>query len=60
MVDDRQRQRGERRPRPAGAWSGPGRARPAQPQNPDGHRTPDAGPPIPPGVEARQLAPEIR
>ncbi len=42
------------------AWSGPGRARPAQPHNPDGHRTPEPGPPIPPGVEARQLAPEIR
>ncbi|MBI2696086.1 tetratricopeptide repeat protein [Mycobacterium nebraskense] len=62
MVDDRQRQRGERRPRPSGSWSGPGRARPAQPQKPaaDGHRTPDAGPPIPTGVEAWQLAPEIR
>ncbi|WP_082945544.1 hypothetical protein [Mycobacterium sp. E2733] len=58
MVDDRQR--GERRPRSSGGWSGPGRARPAQPQKPDGHRTPDPGPPIPPGVEARQLAPEIR
>lgn len=60
MVDDRQRQRGERRPRPSGNWSGPGRARPVQPQQPDAHRTPEPGPPIPPGVEARQLAPEIR
>ncbi|WP_082963143.1 hypothetical protein [Mycobacterium sp. E342] len=60
MVDDRQRQRGERRPRPSGAWSGPGRARPVQPEKPDGHRTPEPGPPIPPGVDARQLAPEIR
>ncbi|WP_156744938.1 tetratricopeptide repeat protein [Mycobacterium sp. 852014-52450_SCH5900713] len=58
MVDDRQR--GERRPRTSGGWSGAGRARPAQPQQPDGHRTPEPGPPIPPGVEARQLAPEIR
>ncbi|MGD1241673.1 tetratricopeptide repeat protein [Mycobacterium seoulense] len=60
MVDDRQRQRGERRPRPSGTWSGPGRARPVQPQQPDARRTPEPGPPIPPGVEARQLAPEIR
>ncbi|WP_085238632.1 tetratricopeptide repeat protein [Mycobacterium europaeum] len=60
MVDDRQRQRGERRPRPSGPWSGPGRARPAQPQQPEGRRTPEPGPPIPPGVDARQLAPEIR
>ncbi|WP_090421783.1 hypothetical protein [Mycobacterium europaeum] len=60
MVDDRQRQRGERRPRPSGGWSGPGRARPAQPQQPEGRRTPEPGPPIPPGVDARQLAPEIR
>ncbi|BBY00676.1 tetratricopeptide repeat protein [Mycobacterium seoulense] len=60
MVDDRQRQRGERRPRPSGNWSGPGRARPVQPQQPDARRTPEPGPPIPPGVEARQLAPEIR
>ncbi|WP_082946853.1 tetratricopeptide repeat protein [Mycobacterium sp. ACS4054] len=60
MVDDRQRQRGERRPRSSGAWSGTGRARPAQPQKPDARREPDAGPPIPPGVDARQLAPEIR
>ncbi len=60
MVDDRQGQRGGRRPRPSGGWSGPGRARPAQPQQPDGRHTPEPGPPIPPGVDARQLAPEIR
>ncbi|WP_231975885.1 hypothetical protein, partial [Mycobacterium sp. E2462] len=50
MVDDRQGQRGERRPRPGtggvpprrgprrerdGSWSGPGRARPSQPQQAD-------------------------
>ncbi|MGN6338401.1 tetratricopeptide repeat protein [Mycobacterium sp.] len=66
MVDDRQRQRGERRGRPAsGGWSGPGRARPAQPRGADrrdaqGDRAPQDGPPIPPGVEAKQLAPDIR
>lgn len=78
MGDDRQRHNGERRPRPAsggaprrgprtpreGNWSGPGRARPAQPQSggetdrPDGRA--DSGPAIPPGVDAKQLAPEIR
>ncbi|WP_231997721.1 tetratricopeptide repeat protein [Mycobacterium sp. 1165196.3] len=66
MVDDRQRQRGERRGRPASnGWSGPGRARPVQPQSAgrrDGQaeRAPQDGPPIPPGVEAKQLAPDIR
>ncbi|HTX93735.1 MAG TPA: tetratricopeptide repeat protein [Mycobacterium sp.] len=65
MVDDGQRQRSGRHPRSSGGWSGPGRARREQPRSPagDGHRTPDtapSGPPIPPGVEARQLAPEIR
>lgn len=78
MGDDRQRHNGERRPRPAsggaprrgprtpreGNWSGPGRARPAQPQSggetdrPAGRA--DSGPAIPPGVDAKQLAPEIR
>ncbi|MCW2659548.1 MAG: hypothetical protein JWP83_700, partial [Mycobacterium sp.] len=49
-----------------GSWSGPGRARPVQPRSAadqDGRGGPSApqdGPPIPPGVEARQLAPEIR
>jgi tetratricopeptide (TPR) repeat protein len=42
------------------AW--PGRARPTQPQSSagDGDRAPHDGPPIPPDVDARQLAPEIR
>ena len=69
VVDDRQGQRGERRRRPApGGWSGPGRARPVQPRSAagsdtQGDRAPHdagSGPPIPPGVEAKQLAPEIR
>jgi len=61
VVDDRQRNVGGRRPRSAaGGWSGPGRARPVQPKSTDGDRAPRDGPPIPPGVEARQLAPEIR
>ena len=79
MVDDRQPHSGERRPRSASggpprrgprtdgevSWSGPGRARPVQPQsiadqNVQGDRTPRDEPAIPPGVDARQLAPEIR
>jgi tetratricopeptide (TPR) repeat protein len=76
VVDDRQGRGGERRPRSASGgaprrgprterqvpWSGPGRARPAQPQSTDadGDRGPHDGPPIPPGVDAKQLAPEIR
>jgi tetratricopeptide (TPR) repeat protein len=76
VVDDRQRHNGERRPRSASGgaprrgpraerevpWSGPGRARPAQPQDTtdDGDRAPENGPAIPPGVDAKQLAPEIR
>jgi tetratricopeptide (TPR) repeat protein len=76
VVDDRQRHNGERRPRSASGgaprhgpraerevpWSGPGRARPAQPQDAtdDGDRSPENGPAIPPGVDAKQLAPEIR
>ncbi|MCV7408112.1 tetratricopeptide repeat protein [Mycobacterium florentinum] len=59
MGDDRQRHNGERRPRSASKWSGPGRARQAQPQNaPD--RPVDNGPAIPPDVDAKQLSPEIR
>ncbi len=47
------------------SWSGPGRARPVQPQNAagqnfEGQRAPHDEPPIPPGVEARQLSPEVR
>ncbi|WP_108923057.1 tetratricopeptide repeat protein [Mycobacterium montefiorense] len=75
MVDDRQRNNGERRPRSGSGGtpkrgprtaheaprsSGPGRARQAQPRSGDGERVADAGPPIPPGVDAKQLAPEIR
>ncbi len=78
VVDDRQGNSGGRPPRrPAGAGaagrdrrgasapprSGPGRARPAQPQHPsdgDGQRARPAGPPIPSTIEAKQLAPEIR
>jgi tetratricopeptide (TPR) repeat protein len=76
VVDDRHGRRGERGPRPASGgaprrgprtggdvpWSGPGRARPAQPQGTpaDGERPPQDGPPIPPGIDAKQLAPEIR
>ncbi|BBY20806.1 tetratricopeptide repeat protein [Mycobacterium stomatepiae] len=61
MGDDRQRHNGERRPRSASKWSGPGRARSAQPQSSTGGDRPaDNGPPIPPDVDAKQLAPEIR
>ncbi len=76
MVDDNQRHGGERRPRPApgsasrrgprtdreNRWSGPGRARPAQPRNNPGDtdRAVPTGPPIPPEVDAKQLAPDIR
>jgi tetratricopeptide (TPR) repeat protein len=58
--EDRNGRGGERRPRDK-TWSGPGRARPVQPQRTpaDGHRAAQDGPPIPEGVEARQLAPEI-
>jgi tetratricopeptide (TPR) repeat protein len=56
--------RGTRTEREA-RWSGAGRARPVQPQGtpPDGEGAPHGsseGPPIPPGVDGRQLAPEIR
>ncbi|WP_156688837.1 tetratricopeptide repeat protein [Mycobacterium sp. Marseille-P9652] len=68
MVDDRQGRGGERRPRPgSGKWSGPGRARSAPPRGGgNGQRAqheapnPPNAPAIPPDVEARQLAPEIR
>lgn len=55
---DRDR-RPRRAPRSQAPTSGPGRARRAQPQ----HASTDndgAGPPIPPEIEAKQLAPEIR
>lgn len=78
MVDDRQGNSGGRPPRrPAGAGagnrdrrggsaprrSGPGRARPAQPQHfSDGEDAAprQAGPAIPSTIEAKQLSPEIR
>ncbi|CAM2736240.1 hypothetical protein BST27_13310 [Mycobacterium intermedium] len=73
MVDDRHSRGGERPRRPAsggsarggrnnGSWSGPGRARPAQPRGgpDDGKRPLEPGPPIPDGIEAKQLSPEIR
>ena len=70
MVDDKQKHDGERRGRPASGgaprrgprperWSGPDRARQAQPQS-TGERPPQDGPAIPPGVDAKQLAPDIR
>lgn len=73
VVEDRHGRGGERqrRPVPGGAqrggprrerdihWSGPGRARPAQPVL-AGDRPAGDGPAIPPDIEARQLAPEIR
>ncbi|MDA3641522.1 hypothetical protein [Mycobacterium xenopi] len=50
-----------RRPRPDRdvPRSGPGRARRAQPKHPPGGNGSGGGPPIPPDVEANQLAPEI-
>ncbi|MBX7434546.1 tetratricopeptide repeat protein [Mycobacterium sp. Y57] len=39
--------------------SGPQRARPVQPRNEDDQQRP-SGPPIPPEIEAKQLAPEVR
>ncbi|SON63470.1 hypothetical protein MSIMFI_05001 [Mycobacterium simulans] len=76
MVDDRHGRGGERRPRPSSGgasrrgpqrkrevpWSGPGRARPVQPQTTpaDSPHRPHEGPAIPPDIDARQLAPEIR
>ncbi|MCV7125650.1 tetratricopeptide repeat protein [Mycobacterium lacus] len=76
MVDDSRGRGGRRGPRPASGgasrggprrqrevpWSGPGRARPVQPQHAcaGSDRPPDSGPAIPPNIDARQLAPEIR
>jgi tetratricopeptide (TPR) repeat protein len=76
VVDDNQRHGGERRPRAASGsasrggpraerenrWSGPGRARQTQPNsNPRGtDRAEPPAPPIPPDVDAKQLAPEVR
>ncbi|BDB42767.1 tetratricopeptide repeat protein [Mycobacterium kiyosense] len=61
MVNDRQARNDGRRPRPASNGaprrSGPGRARPVQPQSVPADT---AGPAIPPEVDARQLAPDVR
>ena len=63
MVDDTYGGGGERQPRrgprPQVPTSGPGRARRAQPQHPAVSDNSSA-PPIPPDIEANQLAPEIR
>ena len=63
MVEDRRGGDGDRRPRRApgspAPTSGPGRARGAQAQHPSTDND-SAGPPIPPEIEAKQLAPEIR
>jgi tetratricopeptide (TPR) repeat protein len=60
VVDDRRGRSNERRPQSASGGpprhSGPGRARPAQPQADTAH----AGPAIPADIEARQLAPDVR
>ncbi len=53
---DRQGPRRDQRSAPRS--SGPHRARPAQPRTQD--ETKPTGPPIPPEIEAKQLAPEIR
>jgi tetratricopeptide (TPR) repeat protein len=63
VVDDRRGGDGDRRPRRAprsqAPTSGPGRARRTQPQHPS--TVDDSGAPqIPPDIEAKQLAPEIR
>ena len=63
VVEDRRGGDGDRRPRRApgsrAPTSGPGRARGGQPQHPSTDND-SAGPPIPPEIEAKQLAPEIR
>ncbi|WP_111512264.1 tetratricopeptide repeat protein [Mycobacterium kyogaense] len=74
MPEDNKAGRGDRRPHRGGSAgdrqgprrdqrsaprsSGPHRARPAQPRTQD--ETKPTGPPIPPEIEAKQLAPEIR
>lgn len=63
MGEDRRGGSNERRPRSASGGaprrSGPGRARSAQPRSPANDTAP-AGPPIPPDIDARQLAPDVR
>lgn len=58
MVQDSQGGRPPRR-EPAAPRSVPGRPRPA-PRQPDPDEDTRSGPPIPPHIEAKQLAPEIR
>ena len=65
MVDDSAR-RGNKPPRTSGSgpresWSGPGRARPRQPQAAsDGDVRRRDEPALPPDIDAKQLSPEIR
>ena len=57
MVDDRAR----RGSGPRKAWSGPGRARPRQPQSaPDVETRRRDEPAVPPDIDASQLSPEVR
>ncbi|QLL09768.1 tetratricopeptide repeat protein [Mycobacterium vicinigordonae] len=61
MANDRQARSDGLRPRPASnsapRRSGPGRARPVQPQSAQADAS---GPAIPPEIDARQLAPDVR
>ena len=65
MVDDNRRRGGEP-PRASGkgahkSWSGPGRARPRQPESPaDGGGRRRDEPALPPDIDPRRLSPEIR
>jgi tetratricopeptide (TPR) repeat protein len=68
VVDDKGRSRSDRPRKSSGvaphkAWSGPGRARPRQPQSTadaEGSTRKRDEPDIPPDTDARQLSPEIR
>nr|WP_228768831.1 tetratricopeptide repeat protein [Mycolicibacterium malmesburyense]CRL73339.1 TPR repeat-containing protein [Mycolicibacterium malmesburyense] len=60
MADDRRGGNvGRRPPRSAPRSSGPNRARRAQPRS-DGEARQSSGPPVPEGIEPRQLAPDVR
>ncbi|WP_122442753.1 tetratricopeptide repeat protein [Mycobacterium attenuatum] len=59
MVDDTHDRSGKRRPRPPSGGA-PRRSSRPRPAPSDAIREPRDGPVIPPGVDARQLAPEIR
>lgn len=60
MAEDRRGGNSGRRPqRSAPRSSGPNRARRSQPRA-EGESRPPAGPQVPEGIEARQLAPEVR